>query len=385
VKFLFVAPRFHTNQIPLAEALLAAGHEVHYDVLFEGASEDHSVLKPHRVAPAPLSRLHARLRTTPDSNLATFHADWSFPSFVPYLRRLRELNPDVVVIRDPNRPFSALAAIAARLLRLRLVFYTQGDVHGTAGRWPRLLRGSLIRAFDAPWYSPVPGDRLLPRIHEHLFYLPFAADLSRAQKRTWFRGGRVNMLAIGKFTEGKNHLMLLRSFKRLIEERPLHLTLVGEVSNTEHRRHHAEVLDFIEQAGLGDHVTVRTNVPFVDVAELYEQHDLFVLPSRNEPAGVSILEAMAHGLPVVCSSTSGTRWYIDRGSNGEVFLSDDEEDLTLRLTGLVADRPRLEQMGERSRELAETEHHPERVVREFMKIVHARAPVARGSAGQEPL
>ena len=54
---------------------------------------------------------------------------------------------------------------------------------------------------------------------------------------------------------------------------------------------------------------------------------LFVLASRDEPAAVSPLEAMAHSLPVVCSDSNGTRGYIRHGVNGFVFATDDHDDL----------------------------------------------------------
>lgn len=369
MKLLFVAARFHTNQAPFARALVERGHEVVFDVVVVGATEDHTVVTPNVMPTSWFSKLLVRLRN-PD-NLVWFHAEHTFPSLVWYVRRLRSLAPDVVVIREPNRPSSVVAAIAARLTGTRAILYTQGPVHAKPQRGKRLLRGLLIAALDASWFSPVLGDTSLPPVHPDVHYLPFVADQGRAPKTRWYQDDRVNILSIGKFTPRKNHLLLIDAFDELRREHDAHLTLVGEVSNAGNRRHHAQVLERIAERGLNDAITVLTNVPFSDIGNLYVVHDVFVLPSRNEPVAVSLLEAMAHGLPVICSTTAGCQWYIEPGGNGFVFRSNDLHDLTAKLTTIVADRVAAQRMGARSRALAESVHHPDTVCEAFFQIVHS--------------
>jgi glycosyltransferase involved in cell wall biosynthesis len=370
VKILFVAPRFHTNQVPFVKALVAAGHEVVFDALVEGPMEDRSVVVPHLVPPSLISNIFLRLRAP--ANPVAFHAAHTFPGFSTYLERLRALRPDIVVIREPNRPFSLVAALAARLLGQAIVLYAQGPVHAPPRRIRSLARGIVSEMLDAPWYSPVSGDRTLPSVHPRTYYLPFVADLERVQKSSWFAGDRVHLLAIGKFVPRKNHLLLLDAFGELRRRHAVKLTLVGEVSTSEHRAHFAEVERAVNDRGLREDVTVLPNVPFAEVADLYLSHDLFVLPSRKEPAGVSLLEAMAHGLPVVCSTTSGTRWYIEPEQSGFVFRSDDREHLLAVLERAVSDRSVLVSMGARARLLVDTVHHPDAILAAFFSVVRDR-------------
>lgn len=367
MKVLFVAVRFHSNQVPLARALIDAGHDVAFDVLTEGNSEDHSVVRP-TLMPIASGPLRAMRRRSP-VNAVAYHADYTHPSLSWYVRRFRTLRPDVVVVRDPNRPYAWRAALAARLLGLRVVLYTQGDVHGTPSRRSRWLRRAVIDAFDAVWISPVPGDVALPKVHPDVHYLPFVADLTREAKSRWFASDRVNLLGVGKFVPRKNHALLVDVVDEISRRYDVHLTLVGEVSTAEHRAHHAEVLALIGQRGLGDRVTVRTNVPFADLRQVYVEHDVFVLASRDEPASVSVLEAMTHGLPVVCSTTSGTRWYVEPGRTGAIFQSGDRADLLDSLETVVQDRSAIVRMGAASRARAETVHHPGTVARTFAGIV----------------
>lgn len=364
---LFVAPRFHTNQAPLVRSLLDAGHDVRYDVLFTGATEDHSRLQPTVIEPSLLSRWLMR-RHAP-TNPATYLADHSFPSVAAYARRLRAMKPDVVVIREPDRPFSWRAALAARVLGFRIVIYTQGPVHASPNRTRDLGRSIFMRTLRARWYSPVPGDRTFPKTHPDMYFVPFAADLSRGVKATWFGDGTIHLLCIGKFVKRKNHLLMVDAFDELRHRFDVRLTLAGECSTAEHVDHLATVEARVAELGLQDLVTVRSNVPFRDSGDLYLDHDVFVLPSRNEPASVSILEAMAHGLPVVCSTTSGTRWYIERGASGEVFRSDDRSDLVAVLAGVLERRERMVEMGRHGRRLAETVHDPDRVRDVFLDVI----------------
>jgi glycosyltransferase involved in cell wall biosynthesis len=379
MRILFVAPRYHTNQLPFVRGLQEVGHEVLFDVVHEGFSEDRTVLRPHVVAAAGLSTWLQRRRAPTD--LAKDHAAHTFPDPFAYARRLRSLAPDVVVVRDPNRPFSAVAALAARALRIQIVLYTQGDVHAAPDRRKWLQREALVRSLDAQWFSTVPGDRSQQRVHERIHYLPFAADLHRAVKATWFRDDRVHLLVVGKFVKRKNHLLALEAFDALRGSHPLHLTLAGEVSTPEHEAYLAEVRACIVARGLEDAVTVVTNVPFGEMADLYGRHDAFVMPSQSEPVGVSILEAMAHGLPVVCSTTNGARWYVEPGRSGAIFRSGDVDDLRRQLADLVSDRGRLRAFGARGRALAETVHHPRAVAAAFETIVAAgRRAMSRKAA-----
>jgi len=58
--------------------------------------------------------------------------------------------------------------------------------------------------------------------------------------------------------------------------------------------------------------------------EIYSSTDLFVFPTTNDGFGMVVLEALANGLPVLCSRNAGARDVIRDGLNGFVFDYDDE-------------------------------------------------------------
>ncbi len=87
-----------------------------------------------------------------------------------------------------------------------------------------------------------------------------------------------------------------------------------------------------------------------DVRPCYAAADVVVLPSRSEAFGMSILEAMACGLPAIVSANSGVAGLIQDGING--FLMDSPETLGPLLRWLVA-ADRRRDVGRKARETAE--------------------------------
>ena len=59
----------------------------------------------------------------------------------------------------------------------------------------------------------------------------------------------------------------------------------------------------------------------------YRDADVTVLPSRGEAFGLVLVESLASGTPVVCSSSGGMAEIVDDKSVGRVFAADDVADL----------------------------------------------------------
>jgi glycosyltransferase involved in cell wall biosynthesis len=91
-----------------------------------------------------------------------------------------------------------------------------------------------------------------------------------------------------------------------------------------------------------------------DVARLYGAADVCVLPSREEPFGLPIIEAMACGLPVIVSRGAGVAELISDGVDG-VLLDDpaDSAELAAKLVDILADPDRRLRMGAQARSTAE--------------------------------
>ena len=78
-------------------------------------------------------------------------------------------------------------------------------------------------------------------------------------------------------------------------------------------------------------------VPVEAVGPLYDEHDLFVLPSRYEAVGTVFVEALAHGVPCVGRNAYAMSDIVRPGVNGALVDGDDPETLADRIAGILAD------------------------------------------------
>lgn len=108
------------------------------------------------------------------------------------------------------------------------------------------------------------------------------------------------IISVGRLSSEKGQVVLLRACKLLVERGvPVQLTFVGSGPLEQLLR------DEIAASGLQDHVQLRGELPGEEVRKELEQSDLFCLTSFAEGLPVSIMEAMAIGVPVIATSIAG--------------------------------------------------------------------------------
>ena len=356
--FLYTAPRYHTNQHYPVTALLEAGHQVTFLVLRRGRTETYDALEPVVLGCSPVFDVLRRV-----ASLIPGIAYWDTGGLPPILRFVSEVRarrPSAMVVRDPRSAYGLLAMLVAKLIRAHLILYSQSARNVDPKSSNRALVRMLRRVTHASWFSPMRGDGAGDG---PVAYLPFVmpTQVSPEQKQ-WYAGDCVNLLAIGMFVPRKNHCLFVDAVAELSRRYRVRAKIVGECSTEAHYEELHKVRQQCRRLGLEDNVQVELNVAFADMRRHYSDHDVFVLASRDEPAAVSPLEAMAHCLPVVCSDSNGTSCYIRPGENGFVFRTDDVDDLVSCLDRVVANREVLIEMGRRSHELVGTEHAPSRYV-----------------------
>lgn len=105
-----------------------------------------------------------------------------------------------------------------------------------------------------------------------------------------------------------------------------------------------------------------------DVAALYAQADIAVLPSHREGLPKSLLEAMACGLPIVATDTSGCREVVAEGVNGLLVPVRDPRALADAILRLARDPALRARMGAAGRARVEREFAQEIVFRETEAI-----------------
>lgn len=105
----------------------------------------------------------------------------------------------------------------------------------------------------------------------------------------------------------------------------------------------------IADSGIGKNVKLMGNRPLNQIAEAYQQADVFVLPSLRETSGNVLLEAMAYAVPIVAFDTSFCRLLkeVDCGVfvNTEQALEGIKEDYCKAIVTLGEDKELAKQMG----------------------------------------
>jgi glycosyltransferase involved in cell wall biosynthesis len=128
---------------------------------------------------------------------------------------------------------------------------------------------------------------------------------------------------VGKYERRKNLKLLLEVFielKKMYVD--IQLIIVGSSGNNTRDEHYNELTELINKYNLAASIELHKNVANSEMVKLYSKANLFVLPSINEPASVSQLEAMSYGLGVICSVDNGTASYIKNAINGYVIPID---------------------------------------------------------------
>ena len=130
----------------------------------------------------------------------------------------------------------------------------------------------------------------------HKLFFPLGND-NLLSTRTKYTLPEPYLLYAAALLPHKNHARLLRSFKEIVKEIPgIKLVLTGAWDEG-----HDMVAGLISELGLQKDVIMLGWVPFEDIPFLYRGAEIFIYPSLHEGFGLPILEAMASGVPVVCS------------------------------------------------------------------------------------
>lgn len=358
MKILFVAPRFHTNQVKLVEYLIKKNNKIDFIASTIGKSEDHSYVKPLVIPYCLIHRLIKFLFCKKSDVL--FDYKYGIPSIRSIVNLFRS-DYDALIVRNPFTVTAFFYSLILRLKKTKIVFYSQRDLYRKPSPFKDKFVILYMGIFDANWITPCLGDSKYLKTSPRFFYTPFCIDNVYYEKK-WFVDDCINIISVGKFVERKNHHLLINALSILSEKYRFRLTIVGEVSEITGVSYYNLVKEMANEASFD--IDIVTNISRLEVFEKYKKSDVFILPSRNEPASVSNLEAMSFGLPTITSNTNKTSSYTD--GNGFVFKSDSEIDLANKIDILLNDPELIIQMGLCSHKNVSNNHNSNFVYRNLI-------------------
>jgi len=176
------------------------------------------------------------------------------------------------------------------------------------------------------------------------------------------------------FVEKKGLSVLLEAIKLLTaENKRIECLVVGDDFYSDRKRKYEEV---VQAMNLGSHIRFLGAVPQSTLMDLYKDCDAFVLPCLKTYNGkmdgipVSLMEAMAIGLPVISTKISGIPELIEDGKEGLLVKPRDTEGLAKAIQLLIRRQIDVEKITIAARMKVEKEFNSPIIAREIIEKLH---------------
>jgi glycosyltransferase involved in cell wall biosynthesis len=142
--------------------------------------------------------------------------------------------------------------------------------------------------------------------------------------------------------------VLARAFVRVAAERPdVSLMLLSGGSQA------AVIRQTLIRGGVDDRVAFPGHVGNRELPRYYRMADLFISPSHVDGSSVSLMEALACGLPCLVSDIPSNKEWVREGENGWLFHDGDDYELATKILKAVENRKSLPEIGRQARATAE--------------------------------
>lgn len=154
------------------------------------------------------------------------------------------------------------------------------------------------------------------------FFLNNIYDLKKEEAVT----GTIEIITVGHIYKRKNQLAVCKAIKLLIEEGyKIKYTVIGKILDD---NYYKEVMSY----------KFVTHIPFMNQKELlsyYRKSHIFAMPSITETFGLTYVEAMSQGLPVLYSKKQGFDGYFKDGYVGKKVSSDNIEEISSAIVYII--------------------------------------------------
>lgn len=300
------------------------------------------------------------------------------PSFftIPKLAKIiYSMVPDIVLTYN----WGAIDAIlAAKICNFNKIIHMEAGFRPDEAEVPQKKRRILFRRFLFRHVSGVivPSANLrgiaeniwqIPR--DKIIYIPNGVDCNRFSLRKTDEARQE--LGIGNETciigtvahlrEEKNIGLLIRSLagiKTLIP--PPHLIIVGDGPEKDGLMNLAEELGIKERIHFFGH--------HKDTPRYYQMMDIFALSSKTEQMPVSVLEAMASGLPVLSTDVGDIRNMVDRENHAFIVPRENEPQYQAALEQLITNREKRSYLGMKNRHKCISEYRHDQMINAYHNL-----------------
>ncbi|GBQ19215.1 glycosyltransferase family 4 protein [Gluconacetobacter sacchari] len=179
--------------------------------------------------------------------------------------------------------------------------------------------------------------------------------LARTRKpRRELGEGPVRLLFAGRLVRLKGVHTAIEALGELdrrsgADRRSFSLTIVGDDTDAVYLAH---LMSLVARLGLAEKVTFLPPVAEADLGDLFDRHDLYLFPSLYEPFSLTLIHAMATGIPTIASAVGGNVEIVEDRRTGLIFAPGNATDLAAMIAFLAEDGELRERISQAARDAA---------------------------------
>lgn len=265
---------------------------------------------------------------------------------------LRDEHFDVVHIHEPLMPALPLTVLIHSSALNIGTFHAFAQSHIGYYYMRSVLRYFVSRLDGRIAVSQPAADFISRYFKGNYEIIPNGVSLNRFEDRVaplpQFADGKLNIIFLGRISEPRKGLkFLLRAFSLVKQQLPAtRLIIVGKGKESGYRR-------YLEKHGIRD-VVFTGFVSEEDKPRYYRSGHVFCAPATGgESFGITLIEAMASGLPVVASDIPGYASVLEHGKQGFLVEPKNSQALALSLVHLLSDADLRQKMGQAAHQKAD--------------------------------
>jgi len=264
----------------------------------------------------------------------------------------------------------ALGLVLRHLLRrrYRLLFTSAAQRRHTGfTRWLIRQQDALIATSpQAASYLERPATVILHGVDTQIFHP--AEDRAALRREMGLDPEALLIGCFGRVRAQKGVDLLVEAALRVFSRHPrAQLVFSGRIT-PDNRAFADQLIARAQAAGIGDRIRFLGEIPWEEVVRLYRALDLFAAPARWEGFGLTPLEAMASGVPVIAARVGAYETLIRDGETGTLVPREDVDALAAALDRWLSDNAGRAAAGRAARAHVEANHAIEAEARAIVAV-----------------
>lgn len=188
---------------------------------------------------------------------------------------------------------------------------------------------------------------------------------------------RPALLFIGQLTPRKGYDLLLQALPLVVRHYPN--TTVEYVSGL-NLQDQAQLLQLARELGVAERIHLRGRVEDAELVNLYRTADVYVTPTRYEGFGLTLLEAMTAGCPLIAADIPVVNEIVQTGENGLLARPNDPDDLARTILKLLDNAQLRQKLVDGGRETIATRYREAELTQRLEDVF--REAIGRRAARQ---